>query len=127
MNQDTAAGKDSGATYVFCDLPGIPFPEVDIDVICCVQPPDPGGPVELKLRLTGRGSRKIVERWAELEAPNGEIRTLLEPERIVLGPTQEESIRLRFLPQDPRGSYKLRVYVRDELGSVQIRTASVAH
>ena len=63
-NRDVGPLQGVGASYIFCNLPAPTVPEANWDIICCVQIPDPAGPVIFATRLVNNGATAMVGRRA---------------------------------------------------------------
>jgi hypothetical protein len=107
VNDDTPAGTDAGSAYARCGIT-IPDPGFEFDVICCIQPPDPIGPVIYTTRVTNRRDEPLVTRtWADLLPPDGASQRVTEPESIVVGPNETIERRLIAAIGAGAGSYRL--------------------
>ncbi len=86
VNRDINDVEKVGAAYRYCNLPG-PIPaEVELDIICCFQPPDPAGPVIVTTRIVNAGEGRVIgRRWIESVAPDGTAEVVVGPEAITLG------------------------------------------
>lgn len=122
VNQDDP-GEQSGATYAFCDLPGVVDPGlfIDVDIICCEIPPDPIGPVVLETAFQlRRGARVPITRWVVLRTRDGRARTVIEPAQLVVTRrAQRERHVLRLQPDEAQGAW-LGLYWRDPSGFIRV-------
>jgi hypothetical protein len=128
-NWDGPEGAYVGATYAFCDIPALEDPgvAVDMDLVCCETPRDPTGPVSFALRYVPSGSQPVaIERWVELERPDGRVQTVLERRRIEPLPDTplDERAEVTLDRDAPPGTYLLRAYRMDAIGTVQRVTGS---
>lgn len=126
VNQDGPAGQnEAGATYVFCDLPGVLDPGffIDVDIICCEVPPDdPIGPVVFELRFEARRiTRMPLVRWVDLRAPDGTARTIVQRQQVVapLRRARTERHEIPLGPNAPPGLYWVTLYWQDQWGFVR--------
>ncbi len=70
VNDDIGSKQDAGSAFVYCGLDAIPPFEVEIDIICCWQPPIPQWEVATvrivnRGKVTAMGSRKIERVWTD--------------------------------------------------------------
>ena len=66
VNDDINDVPNVGSAFHYCGLPGPGPPELELDIICCVQIPDPAGPVIFTSRIVNRGQRTAIgRRWVE--------------------------------------------------------------
>lgn len=82
----------------------------DIDILCCVPIPDPGGPVVFRFRIRNlTRDRVTVRRSVELLRPDGRTEQILTPRSRVLPPRQRrrEVRRFRVPASHPAGRYQL--------------------
>lgn len=86
VNRDAGDLEKAGGAYYYCGLPGPTLPTLEIDIICCVDIPDPLGPVVTTTRLVNYGEVRIVgRRWIEAVGRDGRVQVVAAPESIVLG------------------------------------------
>ena len=122
-NKDVDGHTNAGAAYTFCDLPGPLPPGLDLDITCCVDVPDPAGPVVVTARIHNAGDRERIGRsWIEAVAPDGTAEVVVGPTSLVVGPNDAVTTRypLTLTGQRP-STYELRLHWEDAGG---VRTAS---
>lgn len=86
-NRDVGSLKDVGASYIFCKLPAPSPLEVNWDIICCVQIPDPAGPVIFESRLLNGGTTTMIgRRSVEGVTADGRVEVVAPWSSITLAP-----------------------------------------
>jgi hypothetical protein len=107
VNDDTPAGADAGSASARCGFT-IPDPGFEFDVICCVQIPDPAGPVIYTTRFTnGRAEPLVTRVWADLVRPDGTTERVVAPQAVVVGPNETLERRDVAATGAGAGSYRL--------------------
>jgi len=123
VNENSLGLDNPGATYVFCDLPGVDDPRLHahVDIICCEQPPDPAGPVIGTLHIFTRLGRSITfERWIDLREPSGRTSTVLPRATVTIPASRTGYVeRFRLTAERARGS-ELIAYWKDPSGVTHI-------
>jgi hypothetical protein len=119
VNQDSGDLANVGAAYVYCNLPGQIPPRFELDIICCVEVPDPLGPVVVTTRIANTGdSRLLGRRWIEAVDPGGNTQVVVGAEAFTMAEGEERSERHVFrLPAlTPGVPYVLRLRWQDASG-----------
>jgi hypothetical protein len=122
VNDDVGDQKDVGGAYIHCDLPGTVPPDFEIDIICCVSPPDPLGPVVLTSRITNQSeSRVIGRRTIEWIAADGTVVMTSDDESVTVAPGEALEGRHILSVAEAARAVEARVLFADQHG---VRTAS---
>jgi hypothetical protein len=120
VNDDASDAENVGAAYIYCNLPGAVAPAFELDIICCVEIPDPLGPVVAATRILNPGEAvRLGRRWVEWIDPDGATTIVAGPESIAVSPGETRDER-HPLPQAVRRGGRLVLYWQDEHG---MRTA----
>jgi hypothetical protein len=97
VNDDVDGLPNVGSAYYSCGLPGPTFDKIVVDIICCVQIPDPAGPVIVTTRIANNGERTVQgRRWVEAIGRDGTSAVLVEPKSVSVAPGRTTSERLAF-------------------------------
>jgi hypothetical protein len=123
VNEHSGAVADIGAAYVYCNLPGaLPLGWIDIDITCCVDIPDPVGPVIAVTHVLNPGeTTRIGRRWVEWQSRSGETILVTGAETLSIAPGQTLDER-HPLPAAARGPGMLFVHWQDTHGIRTSRT-----
>lgn len=123
VNEHSGDLPDVGATYMYCNLPGaLPPGWIDIDIICCVQIPDPIGPVIATTHLLNPGeTARIGRRWVEWQSAEGETILVTAAETMTIAPGETRDER-HPLPPEAQRPGTLLVHWQDEHGIRTDRT-----
>ena len=116
-NRDVSGATNVGASYIYCTPPP-QVPEVEIDIICCWQPPIPQ-PVVATIRYRNAGTERIVaSRRVELVSPSGQVSEDVVMRSLVLSPGDSTAERVVVPMRMPleRGRYELRLRWSDDTG-----------
>lgn len=116
-NRDVSGETNVGASYIYC-VPPPTLPEVEIDIICCWQPPSPQ-PVVATIRYRNAGTERIVaRRRVELVSPRGHVSEGVAMRSLVFSPGDSTAERVVMPIQTPleRGRYELRLRWSDDTG-----------
>ncbi len=101
-NRDVGGKDKMGASFVYCGLPAMAAAAVEIDIICCVQIPDPMGPVVVTTRIAnGSDTQVIGRRRIVVTEPDGTQRDLVAPLTFTVAPDEyvDERHALRAAPR----------------------------
>ena len=86
-NRDVGGLDKMGAAFVYCGLPALTVSDIEIDIICCVEIPDPVGPVILSSRIVnGTDRSRIGTRRVVRARRDGGVEDLVAPLSLVLAP-----------------------------------------
>jgi hypothetical protein len=123
VNEHAGDVADIGAAYVYCNLPGaLPPGWIDIDIICCVEIPDPIGPVIALTHLLNPGeTTRLGRRWVEWQGEDGESIIITGAETVSIAPGETRDER-HPVPANARRPGILLVHWQDEHGIRTDRT-----
>jgi hypothetical protein len=121
VNDDVGGQQDMGAAFIYCDLPGAVPPGFTLDIICCVEVPDPLGPVVVTTRIENSGgTSRIGRRWIEWTDADGMSTVVAGPDALTVTSAEPREER-HVLPGNVRTGGRLVLYWQDENG---IRSAA---
>jgi hypothetical protein len=111
--------QNAGTARVWCDLPGMVPPSFELDIICCVEIPDPMGPVVVTARFTNSGAQTVIgRRWIELAGPEGDVTTVAGATALAIPPGN--TVSERHTLDVPRSAtiadYEVRLHWQDSHG-----------
>jgi hypothetical protein len=116
VNDDVGGIQDMGAAFIYCDLPGAVPPDFTLDIICCVEVPDPLGPVVITTRIENSGeTTRIGRRWIEWLDADGTSTVVAGPGTVTVAPAEPREER-HVLPRNGRTGGRLVLYWQDEHG-----------
>jgi hypothetical protein len=116
VNDDMGGAEQIGAALMYCDLPGAAPPGFTFDIICCVEVPDPLGPVVITTRVVNEEqTARAGRRWIEWIDPAGTATVVAGPESITALPGEPHEER-HVLPLETRSGGRLVLYWQDENG-----------
>jgi hypothetical protein len=121
VNDDVGGAQDMGAAFIHCDLAGAVPPGFTIDIVCCVEVPDPLGPVVVTTRIENVGeTARIGRRWIEWIDADGTSTVVAGPEAMSVTSAEPREER-HVLQRNGRTGGRLVLYWHDEHG---IRSAA---
>lgn len=125
VNDDVGGELNVGSASYYCGLPGAVTAKVVVDIICCVQVPDPAGPVIVTTRIVNSGATKAIgRRWVEAVGPDGASTVVIGPEALVIAGGTSASERLPFRPPSSLLGQRLELRLRwQDAGGVRTRRA----
>jgi hypothetical protein len=116
VNDEAGGFEQIGAAFIYCGLPGAVPPGFTFDIICCVEIPDPLGPVVATTRIVNAGPRvRVGRRWVEWIDPQGTATVVTGPEAMAVAPGEAREER-HVLPPAARSGGRLVLYWQDERG-----------
>lgn len=116
VNDEAGGFEQIGAAFIYCGLPGAAPPGFTFEIICCVEIPDPLGPVVATTRIVN-GSRgvRVGRRWVEWIDAQGMATVVTGPEAMTVAPDVAREER-HVLPQGARLGGRLVLHWQDEQG-----------
>jgi FG-GAP repeat len=114
---DAEAPPNGGSAYIFCGAV-VAIPEVEIDIICCWQPPIPR-PVVATVRYRNVGNARVVaRRHVEIVSPAGQVLGASRVEPVTLGSGVSRSEQVVVIASSPLlgGRHELRLRWNDNSG-----------
>lgn len=126
-NRDVNGLQNAGTAWVWCNLPGLAAPDFELDIICCVEVPDPLGPVVITARFINAGERTAIgRRWIEVVGPEGAVADAAGATALAIpaGDSAVERHPLRLPRSAPAVDYEIRLHWQDGNG-IRTRTTRV--
>lgn len=126
VNDDINDAPNVGSAFHYCGLPAPGPPELELDITCCVQIPDPAGPVIFSSSIVNRGRQTAIgQRWIESSGDDSAGVAVVAPKSLAVPPGDSVVQRHVVARSAVAGRSMLALQWRDA-GGVRSRTISSA-
>ena len=126
VNDDISDVPNVGSAFHYCGLPGPGPPEVEIDIICCVQVPDPAGPVIFSSTIVNRGRQTAIgRRWVESSGNDSAGIVVVAPTTLAI-PPGDSIVQRHVVARSAVGDRETLGLRWRDTGGVRVRTIRTA-